>query len=53
LGGMTDRLAYAGSTPNFTVNIGTYAGTDMEKRELARQIFEAYGDYAKSRGLNI
>jgi tape measure domain-containing protein len=53
LGGMTDRLAYAGSTPNFTVNIGTYAGTDMEKRELARQIFEAYDDYAKGRGLTI
>ena len=47
------KLAYATSTPNFTVNIGTYAGTDMEKRELARQIFEAYDDYAKSRGLNI
>lgn len=48
-----NKLAYSTSTPNFTVNIGTYAGTDMEKRELARQIFEAYGDYAKSRGLNI
>ena len=48
-----NKLAYSTSTPNFTVNIGTYAGTDMEKRELARQIFEAYDDYAKSRGLNI
>lgn len=48
-----NKLAYSTSTPNFTVNIGTYAGTDMEKRELARQIFEAYDDYAKSRGFNI
>lgn len=53
IGGLTDKLAYSSATPSFTVNIGTYAGTDMEKRELARQIFEAYGDYAKGRGLTI
>lgn len=56
IGSQTGKLAYAGagsSSPNFTVNIGTYAGSDMEKRELARQIFEAYGDYAKGRGATI
>lgn len=53
IGAQTGKLAYATSTPQFTVNIGTYAGSDMEKRELARQIFEAYGDYAKGRGATI
>jgi hypothetical protein len=38
------------SQPNLVVNVGTYAGSDMEKRELAKELFDALEDYRKGRG---
>lgn len=41
------------NSPHFEVNIGTYAGSPMEKRELARELFESYDDYKKGTGESI
>lgn len=38
-----------GGTNNFTVNIGVYAGTEMEKRRVAQELMSAFND-AKSMG---
>lgn len=41
------------NSPHFTVQVGIYAGTPMEKRELARQLNESLLEYQRSIGQNI
>lgn len=36
--------------PAFTVNIGMYAGSEIEKREIAHELSRALQDYQKGRG---
>jgi phage-related protein len=43
----------SGIQPTFVVNIGTYAGSEMEKRELAKQLYDSLQDYNKGIGVNI
>jgi phage-related protein len=38
------------NSPQFTVNIGTYAGSPMEKRALAKELHDAYENYQLGRG---
>jgi hypothetical protein len=37
-------------SPQFTVNIGTYAGSAMEKRVLAKELYDAYQNYQLGKG---
>lgn len=41
------------SLPPITVNLGMYAGSDMEKRELADQFRRALINYDKGKGANV
>lgn len=41
----------AGTTINLNVNVGMYAGTEMEKRKIAESLAIAYKDLQQSRGL--
>ena len=41
------------NSPQFTVNVGVYAGSEMEKRALAKQLADAYDDYQRGIGKNI
>lgn len=42
-----------GSTTNLTVNVGVYAGTDIEKRKLAQSLFSALQDAAGSQNKTV
>lgn len=35
---------------NLSVNVGTFVGTEMEKRKLAEELFRAYSDLQSARG---
>lgn len=39
------------TTINLSVNVGTFVGTEMEKRRLAEDLFRAYEDLKGARGL--
>lgn len=41
------------NSPQFTVNVGIYAGSEMEKRALAKELADAYNEYLRSFGSNI
>lgn len=41
-----------GGTVNLNVNIGMYAGSPMEKREIARSLFKAFQDVSKQYGVS-
>jgi len=41
------------NSPHFAVNVGIYAGSEMEKRALAKELAESYNDYQKSIGGNL
>lgn len=38
----------SGNTINFHVNVGMYLGTEMEKRKIAKTLFDAYDDLVKA-----
>lgn len=40
-------------SPKFEVNVGIYAGSEMERRNLAKQLFDSYADYQKGAGLSV
>lgn len=40
-----------GSVINLNVNVGIYAGSEVEKRKMAKQIMEAFQDYAASKNM--
>lgn len=39
------------ATTNLVVNVGVYAGTDIEKRKLAQELFRAFNDLQASKGV--
>lgn len=39
------------TTINLSVNVGTFVGTEMEKRRLAQELFRAYDDLQNARGM--
>lgn len=41
------------NSPNFTVNVGVYAGTEMEKRSLAKTLFDSYKSYLTMEGKQL
>lgn len=41
------------NSPVINVHIGMYAGTEMEKRNIAKEIFDAYDDFQKGTGEGI
>lgn len=41
------------NSPQFSVNVGVYAGSEIEKRELAKELSDAYNAYRKSIGEGI
>lgn len=41
-----------GNIINFNVNIGMFAGSQMERRDIARQLFRDFQDVAKQYGIN-
>lgn len=47
------NLAVSGGSPNLTVNVGMYAGSALEKRQIAKELNEALADYEKGVGLTI
>jgi hypothetical protein len=42
-----------GGNVTFNVNVGMYAGTEIEKRKMAKAIFDAYKDYLASNNMNF
>lgn len=42
--------AGVGGTVNLSVNVGTFVGTEMEKRKLAEELFRAYEELQSARG---
>lgn len=40
-----------GSQVNLTVNVGVYAGSQMEKRKLAEELMNAFNDLQRARGM--
>lgn len=40
-----------GTTVNMNVNVGLYAGTEMEKRRIAKELFRAYEDLMGAQGV--
>ena len=42
-----------GSAPVFNVNVGIYAGTEMEKRSLAKTLFDSYSSYLRMEGKQL
>lgn len=42
-----------GGTTSINVNVGMYAGTQMEKRRMAEELLKALQDLAKSRNLSV
>lgn len=42
-----------GGTVNFNVSVGVYAGSEMEKRKIASQLFASLQDVASSRGQTV
>lgn len=47
-----NQLASAKTTINLNVNVGTFVGTEMEKRKLAEEIMRAWDDLQSARGLS-
>lgn len=47
-----NRLS-GGNTVNLNVNVGVYAGTPTERRNVARQLFESLSDVARSQGMSV
>lgn len=44
-------ISESGSTINLHVNIGMYAGSEIEKRKVAKALMDAYQDLAKSKNM--
>lgn len=42
-----------GSTINLNVNVGVYAGTDVEKRKVAQSLFDSLQDIARSKNMTV
>lgn len=45
--------ALGGGTVNVSVNVGVYAGSEMEKRRVAEELFSALADIANSRNTTV
>lgn len=45
------KMGGSNQTINLNVNVGVYAGTEMEKRKLAESLMRAYQDLQQSRGM--
>lgn len=42
-----------GGNINLSVNVGVYAGTEQEKRKVAKELFNALGDIASSKNMTV
>lgn len=50
---VTPNHKLGGGTINLNVNVGMYAGTEIEKRKIAKELLRAAQDLANSQGMTI
>lgn len=48
-----NRVGGFGGNINLSVNVGVYAGTEQEKRKVAKELFNALGDIASSKNMTV
>jgi hypothetical protein len=49
----TATMSGGSNTINLNVNVGVYAGTDIEKRKVAQSMFDALKDIANSKNMTV